>query len=404
MGDRTGDANANGFYQTVKSGRLVISLRTASGHTCTFSSNERAVMPTLRERIEASATHPIAGLAGKAVETPEGWISVATLRPLGDQGATFSVGVHIFSPLEKFLQPRAVLVPLAAYILVMNALAALMIVILLIRRIKRADEAATAWTSGDLATRIHDTGQDEFSGLAQKFDMMADAISGVIQVKQALAAAEERNRLARDLHDSAKQRAFALNLQLSAARGSVPANTVGARLLDAALSLTSQLQQDLASVIGRLGAPTIAESGFRHALTEGVETLLTGSQIEYSIVLNNGDEALLAMLPEVERQLFLITLEAVANALKHARCTQCVISGKREGSHFIWRIVDNGTGCRSLDGEPQGMGLANMKLRADSLPHGHLDILTNDAGGTAIVVTFCLTNGGEHEINLIAGG
>jgi signal transduction histidine kinase len=110
-------------------------------------------------------------------------------------------------------------------------------------------------------------------------DRMADAMAAVIEGKQALAAAEERNRLALDLHDTAKQRAIARNLQLTALREVNRRNAVGAGLADIAWSLTYQLQQDFTGIIRRLTAPTIAEAGYRPVLLDGVEMLLADSGI-----------------------------------------------------------------------------------------------------------------------------
>lgn len=392
IGDRTGDSNENGFHRALLAGRLGIELHGAEGSMCRFGGEETGIAPALRQAMDAARQRARQGTPGVLSEHPDGWTSTFALALPGHGSPVLTVGAYMLSPLTKLTRPRAVFAPLAVFILCMNMLAALVLVLLLIRRIKRADAAATAWTLGKLDTRINDPGQDELSRLTRKFDIMADAMSGVIQVKQSLAAAEERNRLARDLHDSAKQRAFALNLQLSAARESVAQGTQGAQLIDAALTLAGQLQKDLSSIIQRLGAPTIVESGFRHVLAEGIDALLAGSDISWSLSLVPSDESTLVAVPEVPHQLFLITLEAVANALKHAACTHCHVSCERRGALCIWRICDNGRGPVPSFAGAKGMGLANMKLRALSLNEGSFDILPGPGGGTAIVVSFRIPN------------
>lgn len=392
IGDRTGDSNENGFHRASLAGRLGIELRGAAGSMCRFGGDETGIAPALRQAMDSARQRARQGAPGVLGEQPDGWTSTVALALPGPGSPVLTVGAYMLSPLTKLMRPRGVFGPLAVFILCMNMLAALVLVLLLIRRIKRADAAAMAWTLGNLDARIKDTGQDELSRLTRKFDIMADAMSGVIQVKQSLAAAEERNRLARDLHDSAKQRAFALNLQLSAARESVAHGPQGAQLIDAALTLAGQLQKDLSSIIQRLGAPTIVESGFRHVLSEGVDALLAGSGISWSLSLAPSDESALAALPEVPHQLFLITLEAVANALKHATCAHCDISCERRGTLCIWRVCDNGRGLAPSFAGLKGMGLANMKLRAISLNEGTFDILPSPGGGTAIVVGFRVPN------------
>lgn len=379
LADRTGDANSNGFVRASQDGRLAVSLRAPNGGGCSFGSARGKVATPLLQQI-ASAGHGI-------VEQPNGWISVTSVTT--PEGLTLSAGVYILSPWVKIAQPRLWGISLASFIFCISLVVALVLLILLIRRIERANQAADAWTHGHLTTRIHDRGKDELSRLTQKFDLMADAMAGVIEVKQALAAAEERNRLARDLHDTAKQRAFALNLQLSALREMRPADAAGAKLADAALALTYQLQQDLSVIIRRLTAPTIAESGFRMVLTEGVEALLAGSHISFSIKLSEEFEAGLARAPDVSQQLCMISMEAVANMLKHAHnCTQCVLEGARNGEHYSWRIADNGAGLPPAGQRGQGMGLANMKLRADGLDDGGFDIAAGADGGVLLLTTF----------------
>lgn len=387
VGDRTGDANANGFYRASQSGRLVALAVMADGSMCRFPGAGSTLTPALQKQLDNALLRRYAGTA--LVEHDGGWTSVAALPPTAGTPAIV-VGMHVLSPLTKLIQPRSVYGPLAIFILSINTLAALALVLLLIRRIRRADQAASAWTLGALTARIDDRGRDEFSRLARKFDRMADAMSNMIAVRQALAAAEERNRLARDLHDSVKQRAFALNLQLSTACETMPADSPGLRQVEAALALTNQLQRDLSSVIRRLEAPTIAETGFREVIADSVRTMLAGAGIDWSIHLDERDERLISARPDIAHQLALITVEAVANAMKHARCTRCTIVCHVEHGACSWRIGDNGVGMPPGVRRVDGMGLGNMRLRAENLPCGSFALDANAGGGSVITVRFLL--------------
>lgn len=387
MGDRTGDANVNGFQRASRAGRLVAELRAGQRSVCRFPPAGASPAPALERQLE---TRMEPGAPETITETGDGWISAVAITLANGSDTRLVVGMQILSPWAKLTQPRSINGPLAVFILSINALSALVLVLLLIRRIKKAHAAATSWTLGVLSMRIDDRGRDEFSQLTRKFDMMADAMSNVIVVKQALAAAQERNRVARDLHDSVKQRAFALNLRLSIAREMIAPHEAGASQVDAALALTNQLQQDLSNIIRQLAAVTMAETGFRLALTDSVDAMLASGGIAFSVDLDEQDELLFAAMPELAHQLSLITLEAVSNALRHARCTRCSISGERSGTTYTWRIIDNGVGIASAPGKQAGMGLSNMKLRATSLKGGTFHIHSAQQGGTAIIVTFQL--------------
>lgn len=393
IADRAGDDNVNGFYQAKKSGRLAVSLHRSDGSSCDFP-REVAVLPELQQKMSSPVFHAGDSPSGSIVEHKDGWTSVTSVK-IGDDGDVLTVGMLILSPFAKLVHPRSVFKNIAIFVANISVMTALVFLALFLRRIKRAFRAAEAWTSGDLSMRIGDHGRDEFSRLTQKFDDMADSLSGVIIVKQALAAAEERNRLARDLHDSAKQRAFALNLQLSAAHKLVPSDTREGKLIDAALNLTNQLQQDLSEVIQRLAAPTIVESGFRHTLTDSIQRMLMGSSIRLVVELAKDDETMFNAAPTIASQLLLISSEAVANVLKHARSERCSIIGQRSGQRYTWTISDDGVGFEPSDSSREGMGLENMKTRAQNLPEGSLTIRSAPSSGTDICVSFRL----DKQIN-----
>ena len=65
-----------------------------------------------------------------------------------------------------------------------------------------------------------------FSGeLARRLNTMAEQLQNLLHTRQDLAALEERNRIARELHDSVKQQVFATAMQLGAARALLPDET-----------------------------------------------------------------------------------------------------------------------------------------------------------------------------------
>jgi len=151
---------------------------------------------------------------------------IVALSPTGATKIAVTYGMKLYSPFYAITRNEDVSWTIIVfYILAINFLAVSVLVPLLVRRIKRAEDTAAAWTLGHLDERINDRRRDEFGRLSRSFDHMADALSGVIDGKIALAAAEERGRLARDLHDTAKQRAFALGLQLTALKQIAPDDT-----------------------------------------------------------------------------------------------------------------------------------------------------------------------------------
>ena len=88
----------------------------------------------------------------------------------------------------------------------------------LVRRLGALSVAAGAWSRGDFTVLVRDRSGDEIAELAQRLNRMAEQLENLLESRNRLAVLEERNRLARDLHDSAKQQAFAAAAQVGAAR------------------------------------------------------------------------------------------------------------------------------------------------------------------------------------------
>jgi len=88
----------------------------------------------------------------------------------------------------------------------------------LVNRLERLSNATLAWRGGELDVRVSDPSGDELGQLTGRLNHMAEELRALFEMRRDLAIVNERNRLARDLHDSVKQQAFAANAQLGAAR------------------------------------------------------------------------------------------------------------------------------------------------------------------------------------------
>jgi len=86
-----------------------------------------------------------------------------------------------------------------------------------VARVQRLSGAADAWSRGDFAVTVDETPDDEIGRLARRLNEMADRLQALLARRQALAVLEERQRLARDLHDSAKQQSLAASFQIGTA-------------------------------------------------------------------------------------------------------------------------------------------------------------------------------------------
>ncbi len=85
-------------------------------------------------------------------------------------------------------------------------------------QLKGLTVAADHWSQGDFSMSAHDTSEDELGQTTRQLNSMAEQLQHLLQVRQKLATLEERNRLARDLHDSVKQQVFSVALQIGATK------------------------------------------------------------------------------------------------------------------------------------------------------------------------------------------
>lgn len=343
---------------------------------CRWPDDTIEALNTAVDRYERDRAMPDVDIDLAAIELPAGGTLTLALRraSLGDAFAY----VHNFEGAAMFV-----------YLSIISVVCALALALLFVRRIRRAERAADAWAAGQLDARIDERGRDEFARLAQRFDRMADALSEHIGVKQALAAADERNRLARDLHDSAKQRCFALGLQLSVLRHRAPPDPALIGLVDAVLALATRLQSDLDDVIRRVGAPAIAEAGLRRTLEHGIDLLLRDSGIGWTLALDDADEATLSRHASLTAQLLLVVNEAVANALRHSRAQTLAVTVSHSAGRWHCVVADDGCGFDAATARI-GMGLSNMRARAAAMPLGRVDIETAPGRGTRVVISFVL--------------
>lgn len=266
------------------------------------------------------------------------------------------------------------------YVLVFGLGASFFLATWVTRRLNRVARAATAWRSGDFSESIADRSKDELGRLSDLLDRMALDLKALIQSRSQLATLGERQRLARDLHDTVKQKAFAMNLQLATLRRQLGDHASADRVVQAQ-RLSQQIQQDLAQILEELRPPD-ADLPFDQRLSVRAQDWAQLSHVELELdVVSSVD-----LSAQTENDLLRIVDEALSNVLRHSAANKATLSLRRDGGKMTLEITDNGRGMRA-DATP-GMGLANMRERARSLPEGEFTAQGVDTGGVRILVSF----------------
>jgi NarL family two-component system sensor histidine kinase LiaS len=250
----------------------------------------------------------------------------------------------------------------------------------LARRLRRMAAVSGAWAQGDFRPRMDDRQPDELGTHALALNTMAAQLQDHLKTEQDLATLQERQRLARELHDSVKQQVFATGLQLHAAQQWLqrdPARTEEALLR--AQAVNGSVAADLAELLSRLKpADAVQPLGklLQRALQPWAGQITTRVQAPDDLVVA-GDTA---------RELSRIVAEAAANAVRHAQARQFGVQVDVQASELVLQVSDDGHGFDPAQAR-EGMGLASMRERAALLPGGRLDLHSGASGTTLVVRT-----------------
>jgi len=251
----------------------------------------------------------------------------------------------------------------------------------LTRRLKDVSQAAASWSQGDFSVFIQDRSADELGQLAEKLNRMAEQLQNLLQTQQELATLEERNRLARDLHDSVKQQIFASTMQVGAARALLDQDSQAAeRHLNEAELLGRQAQSELAVIIHELRPETLQDRGLRQALRDYTRSWSHLNNIHTEISMHGERELPL----EVEQALFRITQEAFSNIARHSGATEVDLDLTVEDNEASLTISDNGQGFDVSSAEGRGVGLGSMRERLEALG-GSLSLESAPGQGTQLI-------------------
>jgi signal transduction histidine kinase len=210
-----------------------------------------------------------------------------------------------------------------------------------------------------------------------------------------LAAANERNRLARELHDSVTQIIFGLTLSAQAARILLDRDPPrAAAQLDHMQVLAQTALSEMRALIQQLHPKPVAEGG----LVEGLRRLAAERQSADGLSVELKIDGEPRLPGEIEDELFRVAQEALNNIVKHAQTNQAVITlSQGEGGRVCLSIEDAGIGfdpgrSRSLPGH---LGLTSMSERVQALG-GSLVIESQPGKGTRLLVELILNQEVAH--------
>src|SRR5258706_8359123 len=257
----------------------------------------------------------------------------------------------------------------------------------LTRRLKRLSVAAGMWGRGDFSALTHDASQDELGQTSRQLNRMAEQLQNLLQARQKLATLEERNRLARDLHDSVKQQVFAISMQIGATKVLLKRDANAAEVrLNEAEKLVRQAQQELTSLIRELRPVALDGKGLIAALRELVTDWTKQSNIVATLRVDGveGTQGAQTLPLTVEEALFRVAQEALSNVARHSNATLAQVTLPMTDDAVTLSVTDNGHGFEAAQHGLLGLALLSMQERMKALG-GDVQVESTPGKGTRIV-------------------
>jgi signal transduction histidine kinase len=220
-----------------------------------------------------------------------------------------------------------------------------------------------------------------FQALAQRAALAIENARLYEQAQQA-AAMEERQRLARDLHDSVTQSLYSLTLLAEAGRRQAGMGDLGRtqRHLERLGETAQQALREMRLLVYELRPLELEAAGLASALQQRLESVERRSGVEVRLLV----EGEVNLPAAVEEGLYRVAQEALNNALKHARATSVTVTVHTAGERAELTVADDG---RGFDPEAVhdrgGLGLVGIRERAQRLG-GALTIESAPDRGTRV--------------------
>ncbi|RXK62756.1 tetratricopeptide repeat protein [Lacibacter luteus] len=198
----------------------------------------------------------------------------------------------------------------------------------------------------------------------------------------------ERQRIAKDLHDGVGQMMSAAKMNLSAFESDLQFNDPEQKLsFDRIISLVDESCKEVRLVSHQMMPNILLKSGLANAVADFLDKI---DQRKLKVSLHT--EGLNERLDEnTEIVLYRVLQECVNNVIKHSQASQLDIALFKDKDGISVSIEDNGTGFNPKElGEDAGIGLKNMKARIDYL-NGTIDFDSSPGRGTLVAIHIPVT-------------
>jgi signal transduction histidine kinase len=206
--------------------------------------------------------------------------------------------------------------------------------------------------------------------------MLVGAWRAIRAAELGRAIAEERARVAREIHDGLAQYLFALSTHAQMLEAGAPVAEVGPKLKQAAAAAQQEARFAVLALSSAGGT-----APFDAALRRYVEFLTADGELEVELEI----DPQIRLAPDEQIEIFRIVQEGLGNVRRHARAQRATVAiGRRPSGERFVAIEDDGAGLPS-DVPAAALGLRNMRERAASI-EGGFSIRSSPGAGTSLEV------------------
>lgn len=214
---------------------------------------------------------------------------------------------------------------------------------------------------------------------------------------EAAAVQEERNRLARDLHDSIKQQMFSINVIAATAQAHWENDPAAAReALESVRGSAHEAMVEMEAMLQHLRPAPLETVGLVEAIRKQCEALKYRTDANVTTEFSKLPENR-RLRPGTQEAVFRIVQEALANIARHARAGNVTVKlyADEQGQSFFVCVEDDGQGYNHAE-VSEGMGMANIRERTQEIG-GSVKIQSFPGKGTRLTVCVPLAKPAEEE-------
>lgn len=224
--------------------------------------------------------------------------------------------------------------------------------------------------------------------------VLAIELTRLAEVAQIAAIMEERNRLARDIHDTLAQTFTSILMRLQAAALTLTEGENGARAnIDRACDLAREGLANTRRSVQALRPPALMGRSLSMALADCLQQMTEGTPLTSDFRLEGEP---VALADDTDLELFRIAQEAITNSCKHAQAHTISVQLTYQPDTLRLMVRDDGVGFTLTESTAlRGFGLISMQQRAERIG-GDLTICSDHTQGTQICVVLPISRSQTH--------